>query len=212
MPNTANCDFPAIEFQSVGATEILMLLIGTSEPFSASSRSFQNFLSAFISFVGSAECMRKLSDRTSEVRGQGRFRAVVQAHWPTATTGSALHSAAQFTTSDPRTLLCSSVLIFQETVGKIREFAKAPGGLNTKSSSIPKTSTSASIGTSSSSPAPPIGSAQVLLCSSTCPPPSFCAAASSSPGLNFSPAGVSNPTRRRREEVSLLDFRSDDEQ
>lgn len=95
------------------------VLVRTSEAFfSSSNRSFQNFLSALICFIGSAEWMRRWLDYTSEVRGQRRFRAVVRAHWPTPTTGSALHTAAQFTICDPTTLLCSSVLMFQEAVGK----------------------------------------------------------------------------------------------
>lgn len=110
--------FQQLNFKALVRLRFLCRSSEHQKSFFASSRwSFQNFLSGFICFIGSAKWMRRLSDCTSEVRGQRRFRGVAQVHWPTPTIGSALHTSAQYTIGDPTTLLCFSVLMFRETVG-----------------------------------------------------------------------------------------------
>lgn len=106
--------------------EILMLLVWTSESFSASSDGRENtpaacrtfFVPCFASWAllnGWEGCRTARKHLRSEVRvgrGVGRsFRVVVHPHWCTPTTG--LHAAASLSTGDPTTLLCSSFLMFQ---------------------------------------------------------------------------------------------------
>lgn len=106
--------------------EIPMLLIRTSESFSASSDGRKNtpaacrtfFVPCFASWAllnGWEGCRTARKHLRSEVRvgrGGGRsFRVVVHPHWCTPTTG--LHAAASLSTGEPTTLLCSSFLMFQ---------------------------------------------------------------------------------------------------